>query len=88
MIGGSSAAVTAILLISLPGAAVGILTRADGNPAYGPCSVNEPPPELYGTTITGVPAGARRKIRRISLFETRMQPCEAARPIDHGSFVP
>ena len=42
----------------------------------------------YAVTMIGVPAGARRNSLRITPFATRMHPCEAARPIDHGSFVP
>jgi hypothetical protein len=38
--------------------------------------------------ITGVPATAAANTFSSVAFGSLMQPFEAARPIDHGSFVP
>src|SRR5207344_60285 len=45
-------------------------------------------PARHSVIVTGVPAGVAANSRLSTRFCTRMQPFEAARPIDHGSFVP
>ena len=44
-------------------------------------------PQL-ATTLIGVPSGMRSRRKAAVVFETRMQPCETARPSTEGSFQP
>lgn len=42
----------------------------------------------YATIRIGVPGATKRRIRRMSRFETRTHPCDTARPSSHGAYVP
>ena len=64
--------------------------RANGSTPVASRRASSPQLRSSATNViaTGVPAGASLKSRLMSELKSRTQPCEAASPINVGSFVP